>query len=412
MQDKKMQKLGKTELLAIIQEQQKEIENLKGTVKDLKNVDDKQNHQQEADSTVKASKKLNSKSDKTEKKNTEKKDTVKKENNSKTVKSEKTENQNVKSVKTVNSKSASKKKQNITNEKNEKNTNEQKQVNINKKKTSTNKKKTTSMKKAKETKKVKEQKPIMALVVVNNKIIKYDKLKVVLNRIKVAIKAFTIKIKDSIKKHSYNIKVILKKDVKDIKNDLIKNSKKHKKKKLTKKQIEQQLKKKEKAKRRFEFIKSFIYAGLVIVAIAIISSSYLFKVLQVNGSSMEPTLQNGELLLTSKFFKYQKGDMIAFYYNDKVLIKRVIGLEGDTIYMDDDGTIYVNNEKLEEDYVEKLDYGKCNITFPYIVPNDKIFILGDNRESSIDSRNTSIGCISTDNVIGKIKFKLFPFRVY
>ena len=127
---------------------------------------------------------------------------------------------------------------------------------------------------------------------------------------------------------------------------------------------------------------------------------------------MEPSLKDGELLITSKFFDYEKGDMIAFYYNDKVLIKRVIATEGDTVYMDDDGAIYVNNEKLEEDYVKELDYGKCNITFPLIVPNESVFILGDNRKTSLDSRNRSIGCIKKDNIIGKIKLRLKPFAVY
>lgn len=158
------------------------------------------------------------------------------------------------------------------------------------------------------------------------------------------------------------------------------------------------------------FIKASFLTIFVIVTVVIIIIASLFKVLQASGSSMEPNLKNGDLLITSKLFGYKKGDMIAFYYDDRVLIRRAIATEGDIVYMEDDGSVYINNKKLEESYVEQLDYGECNIKFPYIVPNGSIFILGDNRKSSIDSR--SIGCISKDNIIGKIKFKLIPFTWY
>ena len=151
---------------------------------------------------------------------------------------------------------------------------------------------------------------------------------------------------------------------------------------------------------------------MVIIAFAIITSTSLFKILQVSGTSMEPNLHEGELLITSKFFKYGKGDMVAFYYNDSVLIKRVIATEGDTVYIEYDGTVYVNNEKLQEDYVKELSYGNCDLTFPYQVPKDSVFILGDNRATSVDSRSNSIGCISTDKIIGKIQFRLNPFVIY
>ena len=119
---------------------------------------------------------------------------------------------------------------------------------------------------------------------------------------------------------------------------------------------------------------------------------------------MEPNLHEGELLITSSFFNFKKGDMVAFYYNDSVLIKRV--------NIEDDGTVFVNSVKLEENYVKELAYGNCDITFPYQVPKNSVFILGDNREVSIDSRSKSIGCISKDKIIGKIKFKLNPFVIY
>ena len=177
-------------------------------------------------------------------------------------------------------------------------------------------------------------------------------------------------------------------------------------------ELEEELKRRKEKKVRITFIKTLSYSAMVIIAFAIITSTSFFKILQVSGSSMEPNLHEGELLITSSFFKFEKGDMVAFYYNDSVLIKRVIATEGDVVYIEDDGTVFVNSVKLEEDYVKELSYGNCDITFPYQVPKDSVFILGDNREVSIDSRSKSIGCISNDKIIGKIQFKLNPFVIY
>ena len=177
-------------------------------------------------------------------------------------------------------------------------------------------------------------------------------------------------------------------------------------------ELEEELKRRKEKKVRITFIKTLSYSAMVIIAFAIITSTSFFKILQVSGSSMEPNLHEGELLITSSFFEFKKGDMVAFYYNDSVLIKRVIATEGDVVYIEDDGTVFVNSVKLEEEYVKELSYGNCDITFPYQVPKNSVFILGDNREVSIDSRSKSIGCISNDKIIGKIQFKLNPFVIY
>ena len=177
-------------------------------------------------------------------------------------------------------------------------------------------------------------------------------------------------------------------------------------------EIEAELKRRKEKKKRIRFIKTVTYSAMIIIAFAIITSTSFFKILQVSGNSMEPNLHEGEILLTSNFFDFKKGDMIAFYYNDNVLIKRVIALEEDVVNIEDDGTVFVNSVKLEENYVKKLAYGNCDITFPYQVPKNSVFILGDNREVSIDSRSKSIGCISADRVIGKIQVKLNPFVIY
>ena len=182
--------------------------------------------------------------------------------------------------------------------------------------------------------------------------------------------------------------------------------------KISLQDLEKELKRRKEKAQKISLAKTLTYSIMVIVAFAIITSTSCFKILQVSGNSMEPTLNAGELLITSKFFKYEKGDMIAFYYNDSVLIKRVIATAGDTVLIDDNGEVYVNSVKLEENYVKKLSYEKCDIEFPYQVPENSVFILGDNREVSIDSRSKSIGCISKDKIIGKIQFKLNPFVIY
>ena len=127
---------------------------------------------------------------------------------------------------------------------------------------------------------------------------------------------------------------------------------------------------------------------------------------------MEPSLYSGDLLISTKVFGYEKGDIIAFYYNDSILIKRVIATEGDIVHIDDEGKVYINSQELKEDYVQELAYGNCDVTFPYRVTNNELFVLGDNRKTSIDSRVESIGTISEEKVLGKIIINLKQFEFY
>ena len=163
---------------------------------------------------------------------------------------------------------------------------------------------------------------------------------------------------------------------------------------------------------RENFIKtlwSTVSSLIVVAAIAVIISTMLLPVLRVTGASMNPTLQNDEVLLCNKLSDIKQGDIIAFYYNNKVLIKRVIGLPGDTIDIAEDGTIYVNGEVLDEPYVSELALGETDQEFPLTVADSRFFIAGDNRSVSIDSRSTSIGCIAEENIIGKIFLRVYPF---
>lgn len=162
-----------------------------------------------------------------------------------------------------------------------------------------------------------------------------------------------------------------------------------------------------------KFVRTLLYFAIVIVAFSIIVATRFFSILQVSGNSMEPSLYAGELLVASRFESYNKSDMLAFYYNNNILIKRVIATEGDIVYISDMGDLYVNSEKIEENYIQNKSYGiNTNITFPYRVPDGEIFVLGDNREISLDSRSKTIGTISTERVLGKIKLKLNPLVIY
>lgn len=158
-------------------------------------------------------------------------------------------------------------------------------------------------------------------------------------------------------------------------------------------------------------LRSTIFTLVTVAAAAVLVAVLLLPVLQIYGQSMQGTLNNGDIVVCIKGGEFRTGDVVAFYYNNKILVKRVIAGEGDWVDMDQDGTVYVNNEKLEEPYLTNgTDYGDTNITFPYQVPEGKIFVMGDNRDVSIDSRNTAVGCVSDEQVVGRIVFRVWPFR--
>ena len=157
-------------------------------------------------------------------------------------------------------------------------------------------------------------------------------------------------------------------------------------------------------------LKSTVSSLITLAAAAVLVSMLFLPVLRVTGTSMTPTLSNGELVLGLKNSKIQKGDIIAFYYNNKVLLKRVIGTAGDIVSMDNDGNVYINDELLDEPYLISKDYGECDIEFPYQVPESRLFVMGDHRTVSIDSRSTAVGCIAEEYIIGKIFMRIYPFN--
>lgn len=166
----------------------------------------------------------------------------------------------------------------------------------------------------------------------------------------------------------------------------------------------------ERYKKRYKrVLKSTVYALVVVAAIAVLIATLVLPVVQIAGNSMAPTLNEGELVVLVKTDNLKLGDLCAFSYSNKVLIKRVIGLPGDIVEIDAEGNVYVNSELLEEPYLIEKSLGECDMEFPYQVPENQYFMLGDKRETSIDSRSSIIGCITDDQLVGKIIFRIWPF---
>lgn len=180
----------------------------------------------------------------------------------------------------------------------------------------------------------------------------------------------------------------------------------------TTEQLHDELKRLRYRERFARSIWSTISSLIVVAAIAIIISTMLLPVLKVTGTSMTPTLQNDEVLICNKLAEPERGDVIAFYYNNKVLLKRLIGLPGDKIDIAEDGTVIVNDAELVEPYVSEIAIGECDVEFPYQVPENRYFVLGDHRVVSIDSRSTSVGCIAEENIIGKVMVRVLPVKKF
>lgn len=177
----------------------------------------------------------------------------------------------------------------------------------------------------------------------------------------------------------------------------------------TKKQVETERKRYRRQKAYNKALSGTVYVLTIVAAVAVLIATLVLPVLQIEGTSMEPTLYNGDIVLLMKTNRFDRGDLCGFTWNNKLLIKRVIGVPGDWIEIDTDGTVYLNGEKLDEPYVEQKALGECDLEFPYQVPQEQYFVIGDMRESSIDSRNTVIGCIPKDQIVGKVFFRVWPF---
>lgn len=174
--------------------------------------------------------------------------------------------------------------------------------------------------------------------------------------------------------------------------------------------LEFELKRIKNRREYLRILKSTTFSLIVVAAVAVLISLLLLPVLRVTGTSMTPTLQNDELVVCRKKGSFEKGDVIAFYYNNKVLLKRVIGVSGDVIDIKDDGTVFVNGEEIDEPYVDEKALGECDIKLPYQVPDERIFVMGDHRSTSVDSRTKKVGCIAEEAVVGRVVLRISPLK--
>lgn len=157
-------------------------------------------------------------------------------------------------------------------------------------------------------------------------------------------------------------------------------------------------------------LRSTVYSLIVVAAVAVLVATIWMPVLQIYGASMTPTMNEGDIVVSVKGSRFEQGDLVAFYLGNKILVKRCIAGPGQWVDLDEDGNVYVDGELLAEPYLEEKSFGGCNIELPYQVPENRYFCMGDHRATSVDSRHTEIGCVSEEQIVGRIVFRVWPLN--
>ena len=167
--------------------------------------------------------------------------------------------------------------------------------------------------------------------------------------------------------------------------------------------------KRETYKRRYSIVlRSTVFTLVVVAAFAVLVATLWMPVLQIYGSSMAPTVEEGQIVLSFKSNDLERNDLVAFYVGNKLLVKRVIATPGEYVTISEDGTVFINGAQIDEPYLSEKSLGECDLEFPYQVPEERYFLMGDHRQSSVDSRSSVVGCIAKEQIVGKILFRVWP----
>ena len=175
-------------------------------------------------------------------------------------------------------------------------------------------------------------------------------------------------------------------------------------------QLEKALEKEQYRKSYGRVLRSTFFALVSVAAVAVLIVMLWVPVLQIFGTSMEPTLHEGQIVIAMKNRDFRRGDIVAFYYGNKLLVKRYIAGPGEWVNIDENGEVFVNGQHLEEEYLTEKALGDCNIDLPYQVPDEKYFLIGDHRATSLDSRSTEVGCVADEQLVGRIVFCVWPLN--
>lgn len=175
-------------------------------------------------------------------------------------------------------------------------------------------------------------------------------------------------------------------------------------------QLEKELNRENYRKRYNRVLRNTIYTLITVAAIAVLVATLFLPVLRIYGSSMTPTLSDGDIVVSVKGGEYSRGDVVAFWFNNKILVKRVVALPGEWVDIAEDGTVSVNGKPLEEPYLTEKALGECDLELPYQVPDGRLFVMGDHRSTSQDSRSSAVGCVSEEMLVGRLVFRVWPLE--
>lgn len=159
-------------------------------------------------------------------------------------------------------------------------------------------------------------------------------------------------------------------------------------------------------------VRSTVYILLTVAAAAVLVATLLLPVLRIYGSSMTPSLYEGDIVVSVKTMNFKRGDTVCFYYNNKILVKRVIAFGGEWVNIDEEGNVYVDGQQLDEPYIDEKALGECDIKLPYQVPDGRLFVMGDHRATSADSRSTTVGCVMEEQIVGRIVYRVWPMSEF